>query len=161
MEKSAGQEIHVDLVPMYDYLEVDKVYFTDAIQKLTPDAAGRVTITPYPMTLEQATEIFESEDAAINVRYHASLICASLGIPQTQVVLVNHPHYPNKMRWIEDQFGESVTAIRTNQSAESIAQAVWMSLHRSKCSAISKDRVKNNAEHLKHALLLVKGEKLK
>lgn len=153
-----GIDIRVELVPMYNYMETDISYFADVMQKLMPPIADRVAITPYPENIEKAAEIFNRQDAAINIRYHASLICACLGIPQTQVILKDHPHYPNKMRWIAENYGDGLAMTRTDQTAESIAQCVWNSLKRGRVRGIDCERARNNAELLGRVLRIAKGE---
>ena len=88
----------------------------------------------------------------MNIRYHAALLCGCLGIPQTVVVLEDHPHYPNKMRFVFDTFGDLVGRGGNSQSAMKIADEVLQSMQKPRGSVIEGQRVRDNIQKLKQLL---------
>ena len=145
-------ELSIELVPTYGFFDVDRSYLKDVMAELSADATRSVALTDYPMTMVSAIGRFGRLDAAINIRYHASLICAALGIPQTQVVLENHPHYPNKMRGVAQTFGDSVRTADTTWRAEEIARSAWQSMMQGRRRGIDRQRVKDNMARIQRAL---------
>lgn len=100
--KSSGKEWSVLCLPfclIHDYdLETLK-RFSSFLRELRQE----VTIVPKIDNEEALITLINGSDAAINMRYHASLICLKLGKPTVSIVW-DHPHYLNKMSYLEELF---------------------------------------------------------
>ena len=139
--------VRISLIPVYDFLSADTTYYRQVAGLLPDEAAKCVHIEPYQTTMEQIVNCFSRCSMAINVRYHAAMVCGCLGIPQIAVVWKDHPHYPNKMRWISDAF-PGVYLMGTENTAEDIAKTAGKHLGDPRGALIDPARVKRNAEKI-------------
>lgn len=138
----------ISLVPAYAYLDIDQHFFSEVYKELSEGAADITRIVQYPTTLSQARAIFAFADAALNVRYHTSLICACEGVPQTQVILTDHRHYPNKMKWIADNFSAGICVNGIDDSPEEIVSNIFENLKTPRKPTINRERVAANRDKL-------------
>ena len=148
--KSLLQEnpsVKVCLVPVYEFQNADTDYYQQAVGLLPDEIIKHVSIESYPTTLEQAVKCFGKCSVAINIRYHAAVVCGCLGIPQVLVVWKNHPHYPNKMRWVSDEF-PGASLMDTDDTASDIAGKAGIHLGEPKGKSIDPVRVKQNIEKI-------------
>lgn len=103
--KNSGGEWSVLCLPfclIHDYdLETLK-RFSSFLREL----GQKVAIAPKIDNEEAIITLINGSDAAINMRYHASLICLKLGKPTVSIVW-DHPHYLNKMSYLEELFPDA------------------------------------------------------
>ncbi len=145
-------DAEIGLIPMYEYQHVDSEYYQQAIEQLSPGASLKTHVAAYPGNLRKAIELFNQVDAAINIRYHAALICGALGIPQTVVELKDHPHYKNKMSWIRDTFSRTASLVDSQATAEVIAASTIQKLETARGERISETRINENIKTIKAVL---------
>lgn len=135
--------VKVCLVPVYEFQNADTAYYQQVVGMLPDEIANRASIESYQTTLEQAVKCFSKCSVAINIRYHAAMVCGCLGIPQVIVVWKDHPHYPNKMKWVSDAFPRSFL-MDTENTVSDIAGKACIHLGDPRGKSIDPIRVKQN-----------------
>ena len=149
--------VRIKLIPTYIFNNAEIVYFQSVLRELSDDAAGVVSIEDYPYTIQNFIGILNSVDAVINVKYHGAVLTGCLGIPQTVLVMENHPHYGNKMKWVRDMFGSTSDMLNINSDLDEIVYSVHKNLLKERGDCISKDRIEHNISEITTALKLLEN----
>lgn len=114
-----GENVHVCLIPFLQEFNTDE-NMAAALRSNISSNANNILETPkYSEDIRVVCEAISNCDYSINMRYHGGLLAASLGLPGTVVTWDKHRHYPNKMKYLNEQFDslEQVTYSRLNAMA--------------------------------------------
>lgn len=145
--------ININLLSFYDFHQADVNYFNDTIKELPLEAATKIKIIPYPQNVEGVLVTFSEQNIVINMRYHAALLCGIMGVPQVIGILPGHPHYDNKMRWVQEVFPSVLETFSVGASdmAESVF-AFAQKNFQSSSELFMPERFEHNAEALRQLL---------
>ena len=147
-----GMRLDLCLIPFFNSAESDSQYFLKIIKMFPTLDSNNIVVANYPNTIEDVANIFDNVDYAINMRYHASLICGALGIPQLILAPLGHRHYKNKMEWVGRQFSKSLILMDVAEIADGVDDKFKEVVKMSRGAGISHERVKNNIANLKEVI---------
>lgn len=94
------KEIHVTLIPFYEYLDIDSYSYKNLIEEYNCGETWQ--IAPFANTMKDLVDTLMQQDVVIAMRYHCSLISGILGLPTMAVCYDKHPHYLNKITALKD-----------------------------------------------------------
>ena len=103
--QTAGSKApEVMLIPFYNEFESDTTYLNELVDRLREEHPEVVLprVMPYEDDLSRSP-LLEC-GIVLSCRYHASLIAGCLGIPFVAICNDLHSHYPNKTKYLLDQF---------------------------------------------------------
>lgn len=103
-EKYKIKNFIVELIPFYDYLNNDKNFYKKFLEQYDNESI-EIIIKDYPDNIVDLLNILKYENCLISLRYHGILTAYSIGLPCVSICYDKHPHYCNKIKYLNEIFG--------------------------------------------------------
>jgi len=112
---SDKSKLEIVLIPFYNYVNLDKNYFKTLTQSNSYNNV--VSICDYTNDLNMLVNTINQLDFIINMRYHGMLISGILNKKAFNICYDCHPHYHNKIKYLNDIF-ESYNTVLLSEITE-------------------------------------------
>lgn len=108
LNEEEGRKVKVKLIPFLMESEADDKGITALREGLSPAARKILDVPDFSLDIGVVSDEISECDYAINMRYHGAYLAGMLGLPGVVVSWSGHQHYPNKMRYVSEQFDDIV-----------------------------------------------------
>lgn len=92
----------VILIPFYDYNNNDTLFYSSLLKQVNKPEI--VDIVDYKNNFNDIKIEFLQCWSIISMRYHGSLLAMALNKPLLSILINDHPHYYNKMKYIHEKY---------------------------------------------------------
>ncbi|MDY6408018.1 MAG: polysaccharide pyruvyl transferase family protein [Pseudomonadota bacterium] len=101
--KRTGNQYEICFLPFFNRSYHDVKMFENLIKEINFDGVSYF-IAPEYKNVDSMLLMIKGADLFINMRYHASLLSMEYGKPTISIIYDTHPHYPNKMKYLHEQY---------------------------------------------------------
>ncbi|MBO5376512.1 MAG: polysaccharide pyruvyl transferase family protein [Bacilli bacterium] len=135
----------IHLIPFYGYVDFDVNNYSELISLM--DDNSNIVLEKLARNMNQLVEVFKKCDFLISMRYHGVLVANLLNLPNLSICYDNHPHYMNKMDYLNKIFGVDNMLLASDLDLNNICKSM-KSLYRVKKEVDLVKMKKNACEEL-------------
>ncbi len=111
-----NSNLEIVLIPFYNYVNLDKNYFKAMTQN--SEYSDIISICDYTNDLTTLAETINGLDYIVNMRYHGMLISGMLNKKAFNIFYDCHPHYHNKIKYLNEIFEDYNTVLLSDFSQD-------------------------------------------
>lgn len=101
--KKYNKNIIINLIPFYDYNNMDIEFYKKIIEKHTDI---KINIENFPENMQKTIDFYKKNDIIIGMRYHSILLAYALNIPCVAICYDIHEHYIYKIKYLNEIFNK-------------------------------------------------------